>query len=98
MNELTILSKDTVPVYTTDDGKSIVLGRDLHEGLRLAERYSKWFERMCGYGFIEGSDYTPYQTVHPQNNQSIEDHHLTLDMAKELAMIQRTPEGNGLRI
>ena len=97
MTELTILSKDIVPVYTTDDGKCIVLGRELHAGLRLAERYSKWFERMCGYGFAEGSDYTPYQMVHPQNNQPIEDHYLTLDMAKELAMIQRTPEGKAIR-
>lgn len=72
-------------------------GRELHEKLGIVERYSKWFARMAEYGFTEGEDYTPYQTVHPQNKQNIDDHIMTLDMAKHIAMIQRTPQGMAIR-
>ena len=97
MNELTVFSKDVIPVYTTDTGEKVVVGRELHERLKIAERYSKWFDRMAGYGFEEGTDYTPYQKVHPQNGQQIDDHILKLEMAKHIAMIQRTPEGKAIR-
>lgn len=97
MSDLTVFSTDVIPVYTTSTGKKVVVGRELHEKLRIAERYSKWFERMSGYGFENGADYTPYQKVHPQNQQEVTDHILKLDMAKHIAMIQRTPEGKAIR-
>lgn len=97
MTNIQIFSKDIIPVYTTDDGNKVVMGRELHEKLGIVERYSKWFARMAEYGFTEGEDYTPYQTVHPQNKQNIDDHIMTLDMAKHIAMIQRTPQGMAIR-
>lgn len=97
MNELQVFNKEVIPVYTTDEGNKVVLGRELHEKLGIVERYSKWFARMVEYGFTESEDYTPYQTVHPQNKQSIDDHIMTLDMAKHIAMIQRTPQGMAIR-
>lgn len=97
MYKLTIFNTDVIPVYETEDGKKVVIGRELHERLALSERYSKWFERMAGYGFIEGKDYTPYQMVHPQNKQEIETHIMSLDMAKHIAMIQRSKEGFSIR-
>lgn len=81
---LSVFSSEVIPVYTTDTGEKVVIGRELHERLKLSERYSKWFERMCGYGFVNKEDYTPYQTVHPQNQQEIEDHILTLDQPDEI--------------
>lgn len=97
MSNIQIFSKDIIPVYTTDEGNKVVLGRELHEKLGIVERYSKWFARMADYGFVENEDYTPYQMVHPQNKQSIDDHIMTLDMAKHIAMIQRTPQGMAIR-
>lgn len=97
MRDLTIFNTDVIPVYVTDKGKKVVIGRELHERLRLSERYSKWFERMAGYGFGDDIDYTPYQMVHPQNKQEVENHILSLDMAKHISMIQRTPEGFAIR-
>lgn len=97
MTNIQIFSKDIIPVYSTDEGNKVVMGRELHEKLGIVERYSKWFARMAEYGFTEGEDYTPYQTVHPQNKQNIDDHIMTLDMAKHIAMIQRTPQGMAIR-
>ncbi|RXZ69825.1 oxidoreductase [Fusobacterium necrophorum] len=79
------------------DGQQLVSGRELHERLELSERYSKWWDRMISYGFKEGKDYTPYQMVHPQNHQEIQDYLLTIPMAKELCMIQRNVKGKELR-
>lgn len=82
---------------TYDNDRITVLARDLHEFLELEERFSKWFDRMIGYGFIENEDYTPYQKVHPQNKQEITDYQLTIEMAKEIAMIQRNEKGKQAR-
>ena len=74
-----------------------VLGRDLHEALGINTPYRSWFPRMCEYGFSEGIDYTPYKFVHPQNKQEITDHQLTIPMAKEICMLQRTDKGKEFR-
>lgn len=97
MNELKVFNQEIIPVYETEEGNKVVLGRELHENLEIQERYSKWIDRMSGYGFELETDYTPYQMVHPQNSQEITDHVLTLDMAKHIAMIQRTPQGFAIR-
>ena len=82
--------------YESSDNPT-VSGRELHEALKIETPYRIWFPRMCEYGFSEDRDYTPYIFVHPQNKQEITDHQLTPDMAKELCMIQRTPEGKRFR-
>jgi anti-repressor protein len=79
------------------DGKTVISARELYEFLQLTERFSKWVERMFDYGFVQGLDYTPYQTVHPSNKQNILDYALTLDCAKELSMLQRTEKGKEAR-
>ena len=74
-----------------------VLGRDLHEALEIQTPYRIWFPRMCEYGFEDGNDYTPYKFVHPQNKQEIVDHQLTIPMAKEICMLQRSDKGREFR-
>lgn len=54
-----------------EEDKALVSARDLHEFLESKERFSKWFDKMLGYGFEINEDYTPYQMVHPQNKQEI---------------------------
>lgn len=80
-----------------DNDRPTVLGRDLHEKLGIETPYRLWFPRMCEYGFSEGVDYTPYIFVHPQNHQQTTDHQITLDMAKQICMIQRTDTGRQYR-
>ena len=46
MNELTVFNKDVIPVYTNDKGQKIVLGRELHEELKVETKYLDWFLRM----------------------------------------------------
>lgn len=78
------------------DGRQAVSGRDLHAFLGLGRDYTNWFKSMVEYGFIDGQDFTPVRAESTGGRPGI-DHALTLDMAKELAMIQRTSKGKEAR-
>lgn len=73
-----------------------VLGRDLHEILEVKTAYKDWFPRMCEYGFVEGTDFSSFLSESTRGRPSI-DHQLTINMAKEICMIQRTPKGKECR-
>ena len=79
------------------DGEQLVSGRELHQFLESSERFSKWWERMVGYGFEENKDYTLYQKVHPKNKQEIIDYLMKISMAKEISMLQRNEKGKEAR-
>ena len=92
---------DLIKVEVTGD-KPTVLGRVLHAALEVETQYSKWFERMTEYGFTEGVDFlTVVKNVYREDGtlmpQTQTDHQLTLDMAKELCMLQRTDKGKECR-
>ncbi len=96
MNNLTVFNNEIIPVYTTDTGEKVVIGRELHERLQISSKYADWFKNMCGYGFSEGVDFSAFSKILENGGRSIE-HILTLDMAKHIAMIQRTPQGKEIR-
>ena len=77
-----------------------VSGRELHTALKIGTKYSDWFKRMCDYGFAEGMDYqTCFSNLGSEmhGGQNKMDHQLTIDMAKQLCMIQRTDIGRKFR-
>lgn len=65
--------------------------------LEVTERYSSWFLRMTKYGFEESVDYVGCKVFNTLAKQELQDHALTLDMAKEISMIQRTDKGKQAR-
>lgn len=79
--------------------------RDLHAALQVGRDFSNWIKgRIDEYGFIEGVDFLVIDSPNPANQKkgrggdrrSI-DYHLTLDMAKELAMIENNEIGRAVR-
>ena len=82
-----------------DSDRPTVLGRDLHEALEIGTEYAKWFERMTDYGFSENIDYSPILTNRSDGKagKPKTDHQLTLEMAKEICMIQRSEKGKQCR-
>lgn len=91
MNNLTVFNNDIIPVYTTDAGEKVVIGRELHERLKIATDYKDWFPRMCEYGFSEPKDFSSFLSESKGGRPPV-NHILALDMAKHIAMIQRTPQ------
>lgn len=95
-NKLTVFSKKVIPVYTTDTGDKVVIGRELHDLLKIETPYIKWFPRMCEYGFSEERDFQTFLSE-STGGRPAENHILKLEMAKHISMIQRTPEGKAIR-
>lgn len=93
MNEL-------INVTLNDNQEPVVSGRQLHETLGVKTRYDNWFSRMTEYGFTENQDYLVTSIFGHNSNggrQNKVDHVIKLDMAKEIAMIQRTERGKQVR-
>lgn len=85
------------------DENNKVDGRELYEFLQVKTPYTIWFERMCEYGFMENVDFwTANKNVIRVDGvempQKKIDHELTISMAKELCMIQRTERGKQARL
>lgn len=89
-----------INVTLNENQEPVVSGRQLHQALGVKTRYNDWFNRMIDYGFAENKDYLAItqKRVTAQNNETtFNDHVLKLDMAKEIAMIQRTDKGKEIR-
>lgn len=96
MNELAIK-------VSCESDKPTVSGRELHEKLGIRTAYKDWFPRMCEYGFAEGEDFNPLKNEQVRDEggrevtRTIIDHQLTIEMAKQICMIQRTEIGKQYR-
>ena len=93
------MDNELIKLITNEEGKQLVSARELHEFLEINTRFDKWFIRMCEYGFGENNDFTrvAQKCPTPGGMQTIIDYAITIDMAKELSMIQRTDKGKQAR-
>ena len=90
-------STQLIPL-TENDGVSAVMGRDLHKFLEVGKDYSTWFKDMAEYGFVAGQDFSPISgNTSPAGGRPRIEHIVSLDMAKEISMIQRTDKGKQAR-
>lgn len=87
---------DLIKINRANDGEATVSGRELHQALEIKTAYKDWFPRMVEYGFVEGEDFCSFLSESTGGRPST-DHAITLDMAKEICMIQRTPQGRACR-
>ena len=98
MNEL-------IKVHYDNADRPTVLARDLYKELGVKEKYTDWFKRMCEYGFSEDVDYCSFlsessfseKSEKPKGGRPSVDHQITIPMAKELCMLQRTEKGKQMR-
>ncbi|WP_369350594.1 phage antirepressor KilAC domain-containing protein [Streptococcus hillyeri] len=90
---------EIITVNLNDNQEPVVSGRQLHEALGVKTPYSMWFDRMVEYGFTENQDFLLNNFVKQtgRGGHNKVDHILKLDMAKEIAMIQRTDRGKEVR-
>lgn len=86
-----------------DNDRITLSARELHEFLEVKTNFKDWFPRMCEYGFKETQDFNPLKNeqVRLEGNRQVkrelQDYEITLDMAKEIAMIQRSEKGKEVR-
>lgn len=89
-----------INITLNENHEPVVSGRQLHETLGVKTRYNDWFNRMTEFGFTENEDYlaiTQKRVTAQGNATNQTDHIIKLDMAKEIAMIQRIDKGKEVR-
>lgn len=81
-----------------------VSARELHEKVGSTERFSSWFERQLQFGFVEGEDYSnPLKVLRVQIEgnrevqREVEDYNLSVDMAKQICMVQKNDKARAVR-
>ncbi len=96
------MTSQLIPVFNgTIDNETTLLvnARDLHTFLGVGKRFASWItERIAEYGFVENQDYIAIsQKREIGYGRGKKDYHLTLDTAKELAMVERNEKGRQIR-
>ncbi len=81
---------------TEQNGQKVVSARDLHNYLEVDTPLSMWMPRMIEYGFDEGKDFITF-LLESTGGRPSTDYALTLDMAKEISMLQRSEKGKTAR-
>lgn len=92
-----------IPTFENENGNLLVSGRDIHEFLEVRTKYVDWLPRMTEYGFSENVDYLEINELAQKREGSrmVErnqiNHHIKVDMAKEISMLQRNDKGKEAR-
>ena len=79
-----------------ENDRPTVLARDLHDFLEVKTAFKDWFPRMCEYGFSEGTDFCSFLSE-STGGRPAQDAQLTIEMAKEICMLQRNERGKQAR-
>lgn len=98
-------NSNLIPVFSGSLSESETLlcdARKLHEFLQVKTRYSQWLkERIAEYGFLENQDFVIASEISEakkgRGGHNKTEYHITLDMAKELAMVERNEQGRAAR-
>lgn len=79
-----------------DDTIQTVNARNLHKWLESKQQFSNWIRgRIEDYGFVENADYL---TINKKSERQILiEYHISLDMAKEISMVDRSAKGKEAR-
>lgn len=84
-------------IQENKDLQQAVSARELYQFLEPTERFSNWFDRQVQYGFEEGVDYLGCKFFNTLAKQELQDYLMSVDMAKEVSMIQRSDKGKQAR-
>lgn len=88
--------KDLIQIHQRTDGNHVALASEVYSFLEVKTRFSQWIKRMFEYGFIEDVDFIPF-LGESKRGRPREDFALTLDCAKQIAMLQRSDKGKEAR-
>ena len=97
------MNSQLIPVFSgtiSNETTLLVNARDLHTFLDVGKRFASWIvERIAEYGFVENQDFMIISQVREKigRGRPAKDYHLTLDTAKELAMVERNEKGRQVR-
>ncbi|MCM3536570.1 antA/AntB antirepressor family protein [Priestia endophytica] len=96
MDNLTVIANEVLPVYETSTGERVVDARELHDYLMISTRFNDWIQRyIANYGFVDNEDF--YSFLSKTKGRPSNEFLLTIDTAKEIAMVQNNEIGRAVR-
>ena len=94
MNELIKLNQSAI----NGELQQTVNARELHAFLDSGQEFANWIKsRIADFGFIDGQDFLTILSKTPNGGRPSREYYITLDMAKELAMVERNEKGKQAR-
>lgn len=98
MKNLKVIENELVPVYETSTGEKVVYGSELHAVLEVKSPYREWYRRRFeDCDALENTDYTSVEISTVSGGSPRKDHIIRLDIAKEMAMLERNDKGKQVR-
>ena len=100
MNNMKVFQDGLINVYENDRQEQLVDARELHTALNNKRQFSDWIkQRIEQYGFVENVDFATYSQIceKPQGGRPTIEYALTLDTAKEIAMVENNEQGRKIR-
>lgn len=94
------MEKELIKITTNEEGQKLVSARELHEGLKVKRDFTTWIKgRITKYDFIENEDYIVFTKMgeNPLGGRPQQDYIITVDMAKELCMVENNDLGRQFR-
>lgn len=92
--------EELIKVTVNQSNQQVMSARELHKGLEITTRFSKWVEQNF-VDFIQDDDFSSVTTVTRQNQyggtKEIQDYAVTISMAKELCMMSHSERGKTYR-
>ena len=99
-NDFKLIENNIVPIYENNKGARLINARELHKVLENKRQFSDWIkQRIAHYEFVENSEFYSFSQIceKPQGGRPSIDYYLTIDMAKELCMVENNKIGKRLR-
>ena len=97
MENLAVIANELIPIYENENAERIVDARELHSFLKVGKDFSNWMkDRIVKYGFIKGFDFSPILAKSTGGRPATE-YHLTVNCAKEIAMVENNRLGKQIR-
>ena len=91
---------ELIKITTNESGNQVVSARELHKFLESKQEFANWIKnRIDKYGFVENQDFEVFDNFinNPNGGRPLKEYALTLDMAKELAMVEGNEKGKQAR-
>lgn len=97
MKELRCIENELVPVYETDTGEKVIYGTELHTVLEVKSKFADWVKnRLNDCEAAENEDFETFSKILEKGRPAV-DYIIKLDIAKEMAMLERNEKGKQVR-
>ena len=90
--------KDLIPINTDENGSRTVDARDLHRFVESKRQFSNWIQhKIETFGFVQDADYIKLNIYVKSESKPKTEYHLSIDMSKELSMLEGNEKGKQAR-